>query len=106
MFCPVAAYVYILYSPSVDSFYTGATSMKPEERLRRHIEGYYEKKFTKKVKDWELFLQIECVSMKQALLIEKHIKKMKSKIYIGNLKKFSSIIEKLKIKYSVPDSAF
>ena len=104
MFCLMAAYVYILYSPSDDSFYIGATTIRPEERLGRHLEGYYENKFTRKVKDWELFLQIECVSMEQALLIEKHIKKMKSKVYISNLKFFSSIIEKLKIKYSIPDS--
>ena len=97
------AYVYILYSPANDLFYTGATTIAVQQRLDRHIEHYYENKFTEKIKNWELFLQIECISMKQALLIERHIKKMKSKIYITNLKNFPSIIEKLKLKYSTPD---
>jgi putative endonuclease len=98
------AYVYILYSPTNNLFYTGATTGTVKQRLRRHIEHYYENKFTEKIKDWELFLQIECISMKQALLIEGHIKKMKSKVYIINLKNFPPIIEKLKRKYSEPDS--
>ena len=97
-------YVYILYSPSCDIFYTGATTIEPKLRLERHNNGYYDKKFTGKAKDWELFLHIECVSMKQATEIEKHVKKMKSKIYIKNLKSFPAIAEKLKIRYSAPDS--
>jgi putative endonuclease len=96
-------YVYILYSPSQDMFYTGSTTTEVKDRLRRHLENYYENKFTRKIKDWELFLQIECISMKQALMIERHIKRMKSKVYIANLKRYSGIIEKLKIKYSAPD---
>jgi len=97
-------YVYVLYSPSKNAFYTGATTGEPAESLKKHIDGYYENKFTRKVKDWELFVQIECVSMKQAMQIEKHIKKMKSKIYIANLRTFPEIIENLKLKYFAPDS--
>jgi putative endonuclease len=37
--------------------------------------------------------------MKQAFQIEKHIKRMKSKKYIKDLKKFPDISEKLKLKY-------
>ncbi|MBL0180961.1 MAG: GIY-YIG nuclease family protein [Chitinophagaceae bacterium] len=100
----MTAYVYILYSALDDSFYTGATTIKTEKRLNRHLDEYYENKFTSKLKDWELFLEIECFSMKQALLIEKHIKRMKSKVYIANLKKHPLIIGRLKEKYSAPDS--
>jgi len=34
-------------------------------------------------------------------MIEKHIKKMKSTVYINNLKKYPAITERLKIKYPV-----
>lgn len=96
--------VYILYSPTKDLFYTGATTIAAEKRLERHTEKYYANKFTSKIADRELFLTIECISMKQAMLIERHIKRMKSKKYIADLKKFPSIFEKLKLKYSAPDS--
>ena len=53
-----------------------------------------------KAKDWEVYLKIECKSKEQALAIEKHIKKMKSKVYIQNLKKYSEMKFKLLEKYS------
>ncbi len=56
-------------------------------------------KFTANAEDWELFLKIECGSKSQGLNIEKHIKKMKSKIYIENLIKYPDIILRLKEKY-------
>jgi putative endonuclease len=37
--------------------------------------------------------------MKQALRIEKHIKNMKSKKYIEDIKKYPEITERLKEKY-------
>jgi putative endonuclease len=79
----------------------GATTIAVETRLERHLEKYYGNKFTSKATDWELFIEITCDSMKQALLIEGHIKRMKSKKYILNLRKFPDIAEKLKIKYAV-----
>ncbi len=85
-------------------YYIGATTISTENRLDRHLEKYYDGKFTSKIADWELFLEFRCASMKQALLIESHIKKMKSKKYITDLKKFPSIFEKLKIKYFAADS--
>ncbi len=56
-------------------------------------------KFTANAEDWKLFLQIQCENKIQALNIEKHIKKMKSKTYIENLIKYPDIILKLKSKY-------
>lgn len=58
------------------------------------------RKFTANANDWKLFLLISCKSKTQALSIEKHIKKMKSKTYIENLKKYPEMIDKLKSKYS------
>jgi putative endonuclease len=92
--------VYILYSPSYDKFYIGATTIAAESRLERHLEKFYENKFTGSISDWQLFFEIGCDTMKQALQIEKHIKKMKSKKYLADLKKFPEIEEKLKGRYA------
>ena len=54
--------VYILYSPSLDSFYTGFTTTSVNERLNKHNEKFYNKKYTAKASDWEIYLSIECVS--------------------------------------------
>ncbi len=93
-------FCYILYTPSADRFYTGSTSLLPDERLERHLKKYYGKmKFTSRYSDWELFHFIECKSKKQAMAIERHIKKMKSKTYIRNLKKYTEINEKLLMRF-------
>jgi putative endonuclease len=92
--------VYILYSPSCDQFYTGATTIAVENRLERHLIKHYENNFTTKTQEWELFFEIECDTINQALKIEKHIKSMKRKIYIANLKKYPDMSEKLKLKYA------
>ena len=90
--------VYILYSKKLDRYYTGATS-DIETRLIFH-QNSPAHKFTAKAKDWVLYLKIECNTKDQALAIEKHIKRMKSKVYIQNLKKYPEITTKLKLKYS------
>ena len=47
----------------------------------------------------ELFFYEDDLEYKQARNIETHIKRMKSRVYIVNLKKYPEIIVKLKIKY-------
>ena len=92
------ATVYILYSKKLDRFYIGSTK-NFENRLLKHQTHYFGKeKFTSKADDWEIFLTIDCASEAQARLIEKHFKKMKSKIYISNLKKYPEMINALLIK--------
>ena len=91
--------VYILYSKKADRFYIGFTTADLELRLERHLNHYYQNKFTAAYDDWHVFLSICCTSEKQGLQIEKHIKKMKSSAYIKNLKSYPEIIEKLKEKY-------
>jgi len=91
--------VYILYSPSLDSFYTGFTLTSVNERLNKHNEKYYNKKYTARASDWEIYISIECASEKQAREIEAHIKRMKSKIYIHNLKRYPNMIIELLNKY-------
>jgi putative endonuclease len=93
-------YTYILYSKTLNKFYIGATRLNPEVRKERHILYYYgDQKFTSKASDWILYLEIECKTFKQALQIENHIKKMKSKAYIMNLKKYPEMPIKLLDKY-------
>jgi putative endonuclease len=91
--------VYILFSPLLQSYYTGFCNTSVAERLEKHNSGFYKGSYTSKADDWLLQLVIECDSTKQALQIEKHIKKMKSKIYIKNLLQYPEMIEKLKLKY-------
>jgi putative endonuclease len=89
------AIVYILYSRSLDKYYVGATSLTLAERLERHLAHFYGQKFTSAAADWSEFFQIECNSMTQALIIEKHIKRMKSRKYVENLKKYPEMVSKL-----------
>jgi len=91
--------VYILHSKKLNRFYIGYTS-NLEDRLEFH-KNALPHKYTAKAKDWVLFFTIVCESKKQALSIENHIKKMKSKIYIGNLKKYDEMAKKLKLKYNL-----
>jgi putative endonuclease len=93
-------HVYILFSPTRNGFYTGATNAEVDARLERHLDEYYGNAYTSGVKDWEVFLCISCSTMHQALKIERHIKNMKSKKYIHNLKAYPEMIERLMEKFA------
>jgi len=86
-------FVYILFSEKLNRFYSGYTS-DIENRMVYHQQAESHK-FTSNADDWKLYLQIECTSKNQALAIEKHIKKMKSKVYIKNLKTYPEMRLKL-----------
>ena len=89
--------VYILHSTKLDRFYIGETA---DFKIRKNFhDNALPNKFTAKAKDWTLFLTIECIEKKQALAIERHIKKMKSAVYIRNLKKYPEMKKKLLDKY-------
>lgn len=90
-------WVYILNSEKLNRFYIGETA-DVAQRLGFH-ENSEARKFTAKAKDWKLFHQFQCDSKQQALAIESHIKRMKSSVYIRNLKKYPEIVEKLQMKY-------
>ena len=89
--------VYILHSEKLNRFYTGYTA-NLLERLEFH-QNSESRKFTYNATDWALFLTIDCKTKQQGFQIEKHIKSMKSKIYIENLLKYPEMIEKLKTKF-------
>ncbi len=92
------ASVYILYSKISNIYYTGSC-LDLEQRIKEHREKAYKKAFTSQATDWELFLIIENLDYKCARAIETHIKRMKSKVYIENLKKYPEITERLKNRY-------
>jgi putative endonuclease len=93
------AFVYILFSRKLDRFYTGSCN-DLDFRLDQHLKKDFTKSFTAKSNDWELFLFIDDLHYAQARLIETHIKKMKSKVYIQNLKKYPEVVKKLIAQYS------
>ena len=80
------ATVYILYSNTIDKFYTGSCN-DLKERLEQHQNKKFDKSFTKQADDWELYFTIDDLDYLQARRIKKHIKEMKSRKYIQNLKK-------------------
>lgn len=90
--------VYILYSPKLDKFYTGQ-SMNIESRIDMHNQKEFSGSFATQCNDWGLYFTMECNSRRQAILIEKHVRRMKSRKYLANLKTYPEIVEKLKEKY-------
>jgi putative endonuclease len=92
------AIVYILYSNSIDQFYTGSC-LDLAERLEAHRKQEYSTGFTRRASDWKVFFKIDNLTYQQARKIEQHIKGMKSKIYIKNLITYPEVSEKLVLKY-------
>ena len=93
------ASIYILFSQKADKFYIGY-SKDLGQRIEYHKMKEFGRSYTAKYDDWELYLEISGISITAAKKIESHIKRMKSKIYIANLKKYPEIIKKLIEKYS------
>ena len=92
------ATVYILYSAKLNKYYIGSCA-DFTERFRQHQEGFFSDSFTEKANDWEVFYLLDGLTYSQSRKIELHIKKMKSKKYIQNLKNYPEIAEKLKALY-------
>ena len=88
---------YILHSEKLSKYYVGYSS-DLDIRIMFH-KNSQPRKFTYKAKDWKLYYKIDCTSKSQGKAIEAHIKRMKSKVYIQNLKKYPEIAQKLKNKY-------
>ena len=92
-------YCYVIYSKKLDQFYIGYTHETICTRIDNHNSAIYDNSFSLKTNDWKIFYSIECTSQKQALKIEKHIKRMKSRKYLQNLSKYPEVSEKLLQKY-------
>ncbi len=92
------AFVYILYSKSASQYYTGSgkdLGKRVEQHFIKEIAGA----FTSKAEDWIIYLSIDDLEYKQARDIENHIKRMKSRKYIENLKEYPELVQKIKIQY-------
>ena len=90
--------VYILHSKKLNKHYIGFTE-NLYQRLDFHLNDEQSRKFTHKADDWKMIFSIECESKSQGLAIEKHIKSMKSKVYIENLLRYPEMKLKLLEKY-------
>ena len=93
-------FVYILFSQELNRYYVGSTVLSIEERLERHLTDFYgNSKFTHKAKDWQIVHSIECQSLNQSRRIERHIKAMKSRVYIENLISIPDFSDKLLVRF-------
>ncbi len=92
------AEVYILYSSSLDKYYVGSC-LNTSKRIEQHLTNNFPSSFTGQAKDWMIYYSIENLAYSQARKIEKHIKRMKSKKYIQDLKRYPEIATKLISKY-------
>ena len=94
----VGMYVYIIYSHQSDKFYVGQTQ-DLLIRLDQHRSHYYTSNYTKVADDWTLYWSGICQSKSQALLIERHIKSMRSRKYYRSLRDYPELFKKLKQRY-------
>lgn len=95
-------FVYILFSQKLDKFYTGLTTLSPQERFENHLgKKYSNTNYTQKANDWVVFLSMECETLSQARKIELHIKKMKSKKYLKDLSLYPEMKIKLLVRFKV-----
>ena len=88
------AVVYILYSRLRDKYYVGSCE-DHLVRIEQHLSDYFPKAFTLSAKDWIIYFVIKNLGYLQSRKIEKHIKRMKSKKYIENLKQYTEMQERL-----------
>lgn len=70
-----------------------------EKRFEEHISKKDLSAFTGRASDWILYFRIDELEYNQARKIEFHIKKMKSKKFIEDLKRYPEMVQKLLAKY-------
>jgi putative endonuclease len=80
---------------SINRYFVGFTTEEPALRLLRHNEDCYQEKYTLQGKPREMYMSISGALMMQVGKIGQHIKKMKSRSYIENLKKYPKMVESL-----------
>jgi putative endonuclease len=77
-------FIYILYSEKLDKYYIGRTE-DLSVRLEFHNNPIESRKFTARGIPWVIVFSFECESLKEAELLEKTLKKMKSRKFIERL---------------------
>ena len=91
--------MYLLYSERIDRFYIGSTELAPAERLLQHNSLEECTVFTAKGQPWRLVLTLACETRLQAVRVERHIKRMKSRRYVQNLLNYPEMQKKLLSRY-------
>ncbi|MDZ7658334.1 GIY-YIG nuclease family protein [Fodinibius sp.] len=76
-------YTYILYSESLDQYYTGYTSVGVKERLRKHNKGG--NRSTKSGIPWKIVYVKSFATKTEAIKWENFIKRQKSSVFIEKL---------------------
>jgi putative endonuclease len=89
------SWFYILYSPTLDKYYSGITSDSVQSRIEKHNTSAYGQRFTSSAKDWVLRLQIPADDFTHARRMEFYVKKRKSRIFIIELISTSSVQQRL-----------
>lgn len=87
-------FLYIIYSPTSDKYFTGETTNVPE-RIEQHNSHKKIKTFTRAASDWELKLTHKCHSKEEAIFLEKYIKGMKSRKFIEKIIDHPEVLDKL-----------
>lgn len=77
------AFVYILFSETLNKYYVGHTTEDLEERLRKHLSSH--SGYTSKAKDWEIVYTEEFENKELACKREREIKNWKSRKRIEKL---------------------
>ncbi|MCM8569256.1 GIY-YIG nuclease family protein [Gramella jeungdoensis] len=77
-------FLYIIHSAKIDRYYVGETA-DAEFRLNLHNQHYFSQSFTKAAKDWELKLIFKTSNREDALVLEKFVKRMKSRVFIEKI---------------------
>ena len=86
---------YIIFSKSLNKYYSGITHDNVEVRLNKHNTSFYGKGYTSTAKDWELKLTIDCDTFSQARRMELYVKRMKSRKFIEKLIEYPEEVAKL-----------
>ncbi|MEO6407069.1 MAG: hypothetical protein ABIY51_07450 [Ferruginibacter sp.] len=76
--------VYILYSQLYDKFNLGE-SCNAENRTIEHNTGRYANASTSYTNDWQLKMEMTLQNRKDALIVERYLKSMKSKVFLIKL---------------------
>jgi putative endonuclease len=90
-------YLYILYSRKLRRYYVGETP-DLEHRFLQHQDHYFKKNFTRSAEDWKIVLSKVVASKEKALLLERFIKRMKSKKFIEKVITLPEIVDDILAK--------
>ena len=87
-------FLYIIYSPTADKYYTGETN-NVTTRIDIHNSHKNITAFTKAASDWKTQLIFKCETKEDALYLERYIKRMKSRKFVQKIIERPEILEEI-----------